>query len=81
MSGYGWVRNPINTLEDDGMTEQGSSGSALVRTGPEGHVIGVLSHGPPDGSVCRGERIATAGYGGFRDFYPWTARYISDGSL
>ena len=77
---YGLVYNSIETNERDGMTEPGSSGSALVKPGPEGHIIGVLSYGPSDlerGLICLGLAEARSGYGGFRDFFPRIAHIIS----
>ena len=80
VGGYRVVYNSIGTFERDGMTEPGSSGSALVKKGPEGYVIGVLSYGPTAlASVCAGLVPPTSGYGGFRDFYPHIVEFISGG--
>ena len=83
VSGYGLVHNVISVHERDGITEPGSSGSALVKEGDSGQVIGALSHGPSEIEslgVCLGFLPASAGYGGFRDFYPRIAQFLSNGT-
>ena len=83
VTSHGLVYNAINVLERDGITEPGSSGSALVKEGESGQIIGVLSHGPAGiqaDAICLGLLPATSGYGGFRDFYPRIAQFLSSGT-
>ena len=56
------VDGAIKMTWDEGVTEGGSSGSALFR---EGHVIGALSHG----SNCDSQSYRDF-YGSFADFFP-----------
>ena len=58
----GTVDGAIKLTWDEGVTEGGSSGSALFR---EGYVIGALSHGNDCGSV-----VYRDFYGPFADFFP-----------
>ena len=71
----------IEVLERDGITEQGSSGSALVMADGTGQIIGALSGGPDVGPACAGWLPPTGVYGGFRDFYPRIAQFLSTGPV
>ena len=79
---YGLVYHAIEVHQNDGLTEGGSSGSALLKEGSEGRIIGVLSHGPGGpafDAVCRGQAPARAGYGSFQRFYPRIREWFRSG--
>ena len=77
---FGTVYNSIRVHEIDGMTEPGSSGSALVTD--EGRIVGALSYGPSSDEFlfgCYELGPRWAAYGGFHDFFPRIAQHITGG--
>lgn len=73
LSGSGY-RDQIEVLWDRGVTENGSSGTALLLPNQDYAIVGVLSNGPVH--VC-GASNNTDRFASFRAFYPQVQGYLT----